>query len=294
MEENMVTDRSPIGPDSSSPARIVGTRAPDPGWVGLPSDARRQERPQDRAVLLFSGGLDSLCAWFLLDKPDALYVTTGAPWEANELETIDRLSQRTPGLTDRLSVEAGSDLSGVVESDGHIPYRNIWLVLAAATRGWDTIYLGALKGETSRDKTDRFAKESSALLSYAERRRVSVRLPFRGATKTELVRRFRSLPVPHGDELLRETRSCYDPTIRLSTTYVGCGRCLACLRRWVAMANNGLFEPYRSNPKDYAESLATGGETMAALARYGPRVASFGDAIGAIKNHLELRGAIKR
>jgi 7-cyano-7-deazaguanine synthase len=285
----MVASRSPVGENPPVPAQPSRDRGPDPGWVGLPCDSRLQERPSHRSVLLFSGGLDSLCAWYLLGKPDALYVRTRSPWAERELDTILRLRATIPDLG--VTITDQFPIGATTEPDGHIPYRNLSLVLEAARLGWDTINLGALKGETSRDKTDRFATETGNLLSYLEGRDVKIVLPFRSLTKTQLVRRFRDLPVPHGDKLLRSTRSCYDPDS--FGIDVGCGRCLACLRRWVAMANNGLTEPYRSDPRAYAESLATGGEAVTALKRYLPRATTFGELRGIVANHRDLRKAMR-
>lgn len=233
---------------------------------------------------MFSGGLDSLCSWFLLGNPDTLYVTTGAPWEFSEIETVQSLGEDILGLEPVIAT--GPSMVAGIDSDGHIPFRNLRLVLEAAGRGYTRILLGALKGETSRDKTEKFARDTSALLTYLEQKLVSVELPFRGITKTDLVKLY--LDRGFDPYYLTLTRSCYSGVIREGT--VGCGECLACLRRWVAMSNNGLHESYDVHPMEYMEGIPAVQEAI----KYSHRLSSISDLAGAIRNHLDLRRAMKR
>lgn len=185
-------------------------------------------------LLLFSGGMDSLCAWWLLHRPQAVYVRLGHPYQDDELSTLSRLSNRLPSF--RFQVVSGPHVGPLSLADGHIPHRNLLMAATAAAFFPDAthIYLGALWGEASPDKSRRFFRTTSTALSVSEHRRTSVLAPFRGVTKTGLVRLY--LKTGGDPDLLAVTRSCYEP----GSGRYGCGRCQACLRRWVALRRNGL------------------------------------------------------
>lgn len=195
-------------------------------------------------LLLFSGGVDSVCAWSLLREPRCLYFAAGHRYEANELRTLAALRELAPGL--HVTISHALRVGDMEGADAHIPYRNLlFAALAAAGAGGDlTICLGALRGESSRDKSGRFFRDLSRLLTYTEGRTVRVLAPFRRLTKAQLVRTY--LRRGGSPALLRASRSCYNPPA--DPAYVGCGRCMACFRRWVAMTLNGLVEQYAAHP----------------------------------------------
>lgn len=185
-------------------------------------------------VLLFSGGLDSLCAWHLLGRPVAVYVTLGHPYQADELHAMGRLAEQRPAL--RLHAVPGPDLGALQQPDGHLPHRNLILAAVAAAHcpTADRVALGALLGEASPDKSRRFLRAASRVLSVSEVRRVRVTAPFRHLTKTGLLRAY--LRAGGDPQLVALTRSCYEA----GDTPYGCGRCQACFRRWVALYRCGL------------------------------------------------------
>ena len=54
--------------------------------------------------------------------------------------------------------------------DGHIPHRNLLSnSTAVAALQPEVVYLGVLRGETSRDKSNRFLRQTNRLLSFCER-----------------------------------------------------------------------------------------------------------------------------
>jgi 7-cyano-7-deazaguanine synthase in queuosine biosynthesis len=166
-------------------------------------------------------------------------VRYGHKYESRELETICRLEQAEPSL--KVTRLIGPQIGQLEQSDGHIPHRNLLLIgTAVAALQPAVVYLGALRGETSRDKSRRFMRQISKLLSFSEQP-VQVRSPSKRLTKTQLVARFIKL-FPDLVERLQVTRSCY------ADSDLPCGRCLACFRRWVAMSNNGICERYEVEP----------------------------------------------
>lgn len=131
------------------------------------------------------------------------------------------------------------------QPDGHIPLRNLHLVTIAATYS-DRIVLGALKGESSPDKSDAFLRAASAALTEASQgRKIRVEAPLKRWTKTQLVSRLiKEVGFEEASLLIASTRSCYAPAGR-------CGRCMACFRRWVALASNGIHEAHDSPPWNF-------------------------------------------
>jgi hypothetical protein len=174
-----------------------------------------------------------------LGHPPTLYVPLGHKYEASERAAIARLESRCP----ELSVAFGPTVAiGQYEQpDGYIPYRNLVLAVMGATPDADRVYLGAVRGESCRDKSGRFLRDLSRLLTYLRGRKVSVLAPFRHLTKAQLVAKYlRSWP----PDRLYDTVSCYDPE-------GFCGRCRSCWRRWIAMKANGLHEEYREPVEEF-------------------------------------------
>lgn len=205
-------------------------------------------------VLLFSGGLDSYIAWHLLGGPDALYMALGHRYERAELSAIYRLESVTPDLS--VIRENRLTLGDLERPDGYIPLRNLLLVCAAAVLEIDyrTIYIGALKGEASRDKSQRFLRDLSSMLTYLKQTDVRIVAPFQGMTKADLVGEF-ARRFPDRVTLLSNTFSCYTYK-ELRDDYQGCGQCNACFRRWVAMTLNGITEKYETSPRHYARNIS--------------------------------------
>jgi 7-cyano-7-deazaguanine synthase len=243
-------------------------------------------------LLLASGGLDSYIMWVLLDQPDALYIRCGSEWgNKEEWSFIDLF----PGGLHRTV----SDLSVHARPDGHIPFRNLYFCAFAATEfpAYRRIYLGALRGETSRDKSGKFFRDLSRLLTYLEGP-TTVEAPFRSLTKTQLVRQF----IRHRPDLipdLRRTLSCYHPfqppqrtSISPVPDMIPCGACMACFRRWVAMTNNGIRETYVANPAEWylvAMSSRNAGLWLRSLLKTPLR-----EWYGVFRNNMDAAIALRR
>lgn len=199
-----------------------------------------------KRVLLYSGGLDSTALWYLLNKPHPIYCPLGHRYEVLERMAIQHIARITEGSLYPELVFA-LKLGAYERDDAHIPYRNLLLASAAALRGADVIYLGALRGEASPDKTNAFARATSKALSEASGRRIRVEFPALHLTKTRLVHRFLQETDSVAYHALLASRSCYTNS-RYEVGVVGCGRCQSCFRRWVAMSNNGIEERYARDP----------------------------------------------
>ena len=198
--------------------------------------------------LLFSGGLDSFIYWRLLKEPTCLYVPMGHRYGGLEYNRVKRMRTRHPSLEiifcERLPLGAWE------RPDAYIPFRNLILAtFAALPEDVTAVYLGAVAGESSRDKSTRFFNDASRLLSFLEGRKIQVAAPYRHLTKAQLVALY--LKEGHPADDLYNTTSCYNPRGTYSNPEGFCGRCRACFRRWVAMYANGLHEQYYSPPWEF-------------------------------------------
>lgn len=209
-------------------------------------------------VLLTSSGIDSFIIWFLLGRPRMLYVRLGHRYESRELVTLnyaipEALDEFDLGDEWRKKLYVADWLKlGLFEwEDAHIPLRNSLLLHAGAVMfdDADEYYLGALKGEAGRDKSRRFYKLLSKMMTHSEGRAIKAFAPMIRITKVALVKRFKQKFDQYSSALFATTSCHYaDET----PGCVGCGQCTGCFRRWVAMSLNGYEEKYILHPARWA------------------------------------------
>jgi 7-cyano-7-deazaguanine synthase in queuosine biosynthesis len=229
-------------------------------------------------AVLYSGGMDSVALARLYRDARLVYVRIGSPYEPRELERISGHRVEV--------IDCGDWLSHHADSMGRVPMRNLlFAVAAAAHTGADFVALGATAGETSPDKSRAFAAAAGKAMSQAENRPVRLLMPFRGITKRQLVRRLLSDGMTA--EQLRACPSCYAET--LPDHVAGCGRCMSCVRRWVAMSLNDIHERYQSPPWQYQGLSAPKSEMLRFLLRTPVR-----DWLGVAQVNADLLAALRR
>lgn len=198
-----------------------------------PEPGNRRER-----VLLFTGGLDSTIMHTLLGEPPCLYVALEQGFPA-EAKNLSRLWDALPIDLDVID----APLPSAAKVDGHIPLRNLHLATIGALIT-DRVMIGAVRGESSPDKSEKFLRRASAALTEASQgRKITVEAPLRHLTKRQLVKAFiQQVGRQEAERIFSLTRSCY------SEHYDRCGRCMACFRRWVALYLNGIEEAHENPP----------------------------------------------
>lgn len=197
-----------------------------------------------RQVLLFSGGMDSLIAAHLHPAAIKLYVATGSKYQDKELSHLKLEYGPSEILYDhRLN------LGDVERDDAIVPARNLFLTAIAALYG-DEIILCAVNGDGSTDKDSRFAFLQTATLQHVFSPphftdfQPRIILPMRDKCKGEWVAWY--LNAGGSPEHLARSVSCYHPT------HFHCGRCKACIRKWVAQEFNGIHStPWNDHPAGY-------------------------------------------
>lgn len=202
-------------------------------------------------IILLSGGMDSLISHRLF-YPDAVpvFVRTGSCYTAHDYKKATEQDSSVrllclPNLHER--------------SDGVVPHRNSILLSAVANMfGASEIVVSAPRGELIWDQQPAFHRAVEKVL-----RGVRILNPLRKLTKTQAVAEW----LRRGNgwvELVQCSRSCYSDNAHQ------CGQCPACVKRWVALQNNGLSEFYHADVQQYARRIASMA-TARDLFRYGIR-----------------------
>jgi len=193
-----------------------------------------------KTVLLYSSGMDSFICNYLY-KPDILlYIRVGSKYEEKELRIINEFLNDFK-LHHKFKMVNLSFLKDYELDNAHIPLRNLLFLEIASFYG-DTVMMGALRGETSKDKTKKFRFLTEQLLSYCwddklglgTKKKIKILFPLKNMTKTKALKLF----IKKGGciaDLKQYTVSCYSPQ------FDACGNCMSCFRRWVAEINNDIF-----------------------------------------------------
>lgn len=207
-------------------------------------ESRITDNPADSAVVLFSGGIDSLgCLQWAVDKfqiVTALYIDVGVSYSDLEISVVRDIIKLH--RLRRLHVADMRFLGQRVGNIGHIPLRNTFF-LEYASLFADNIVFGMLKGEMSEDKNPKYIRRMETLLNSqvvenlynTTRRRIRIHTPFANKTKTDVVRYLR---IQGCQRDLEKTIGCINAT----TPMKACGHCISCFNRWVALENNGWGE----------------------------------------------------
>lgn len=98
----------------------------------------------------------------------------------------------------RVTILDGPQTGRLEAADGHIPHRNLLLIgTAVAALQTRVVYLGVLRGETSRDKSRRFLRQTRKVLSFCEGP-VRAFSPSKRLTKTQLAALLVTSFIPRG------------------------------------------------------------------------------------------------
>lgn len=204
-------------------------------------------------VVLFSGGIDSLCLSHAVKPDKLLYFDLGLPENKFELEHMKKLN-----LPYELVIDDRFRLADQKLPNEVLPFRNLFLIVGAFFYG-DEIYLGATSSSTNRDKNPTFANMLLELCKYIAHvpsknpphlleENMKILMPFKTKTKSQFIKEY--LENGGSRETLLATRSCYD------SKELECGVCQSCIRKFVAFTNNGLPTNFNINPQKFLEHQA--------------------------------------
>lgn len=198
---------------------------------------------EQQSVLLYSGGLASLIHYLMLGRPTAVYVHAGSRVERAERNAIDAQVRNIDGMKVH-NVEAvpfgrsSDSLRGAV-------FPLVMSAMVGAPEA-SVVYTGHTNGYTTRQELKRVGRQISEIYE----RRIEVLAPFLDYSLYQLVEEFKGAYPERWREYISLTRSCDNQTVN---PLVRCGECLGCVRRWAALAQNGLFEFYpNAHPSDHS------------------------------------------
>ena len=190
------------------------------------------------AVILTTGGLDSTIAWFYAESkgyqnPKALYVDFGQEYAWKELNALDSIGIKAEVIEYRLKFSTWDHI---------IPARNMLLLTLASeyidSRG--DIWLSSVSGETPEtggDKSLEFYYLMQELFRLYENKRIRI-LTLKQYTKAQWIEwfmeKYPDLDKEEKIRILQNTISCF------SKSDLHCGKCRACLRKWISFVNAGI------------------------------------------------------
>jgi len=192
------------------------------------------------SVLLFSGGMDSFCLLKKQPYDKILFFMTGTKDNICELRQVYQM-QRDKIIDPKKLVVVNLPLLTWELPNKIIPHRNTIMCLVASNYGSD-IYIGATKGDTTKDKDYVFKSQVESIMNYfgQDSQKVPsvgypyrILMPLKNMTKTEILNEY----IANGNSipnLLKYSRSCY------LNDDSECGTCRSCLRKAVAFKNNDI------------------------------------------------------
>jgi 7-cyano-7-deazaguanine synthase in queuosine biosynthesis len=236
-----------------------------------------------KAVMLFSGGVDSFVGWFRMGKPDLLWVRINHRYATAEWKAVSKLEEAIPELGAKLGkIDNLQGIGQWEKPDAEIPARNLILAIAAAERGYSRIGLVCQQDERSiPDRSVSFFEHAGNMLSSLFGRPITMDPVFSDMDKTDMIHWFLGVGIGYEGPLLSQriewlklTTACYTPVgMHVPSTteakvlvpiILQCGDCPACFRRAIAFTLSDVEETYNTDPwksptaKTYFERAISG------------------------------------
>lgn len=185
-------------------------------------------------ILCLSGGIDSVIAYYKLNKPQTIFFDTGGYADA-EKDIVLKIAPNTI-----IDTSLRFDQIKIGES-AFIPNRN--LLFAARAMQYDSdIVIAGLKDDMVSDKDPKAFKAMEEVLNAINpNRTITVTSPFWNFTKANIVEWFLNEFVD-AENILDQCLSCYTPIDGKE-----CLSCPSCFRKWNALMVNGIYRPFHNN-----------------------------------------------
>ena len=199
-------------------------------------------------ILLYSGGLDSLCAKTILEKKikfnEIIYFKFKTPYVDKEIEKIKKYNKISRNKVRIVNLKF---LNGSGFSDIHIPFRNLLLIILSSVKYLKSgsnerinIYIPQVL-ELGRDKNTLFFNLIEFISNHVYNYNIRIKRPFNTMNKYQLVKKSGlSLSL-----IEKYSYSCYNG----SDTY---DDCYGCRERETALYRAGLIN---KKPKPYIREL---------------------------------------
>lgn len=226
------------------------------GFNRVGSKSQIKTRNNYDLLLSFSGGVDSTAGLLLaLDKKlkvRPVFICFGQQNEKKEISSVKTILKKLKiePLIVRVNMDKYMDHDWKRWKMGIIPARNYLFasiagsILSHSNRHMLKIWICAHKEEINvinTDKSHRFFKSTTEILSNAYRKKVLVSTPFKLITKPEIVSYWHKKWERKYGLYVKDTTSCYFGN--------NCGVCKACVNRAIALTCAGVkIENFQVNP----------------------------------------------
>jgi len=189
---------------------------------------------------MFSCGIDSLSAWFYLNKPKCVYIDMKTKYSEKEKQCIKDLQKIIPDLKIKIIEEINLGQFEVGEK-AFIPYRNLIIAAIGSIYG-DRIIITGIEDDNVEDKSlEAFQIMTECLNSISKPdKHVTIDSPFWNMSKSKIIKWMLN-NVDNAEEILRTSISCY------SNENGQCGKCPSCLRKAIAFEKNNLKIDFFNN-----------------------------------------------
>lgn len=188
------------------------------------------------SVLLYSGGLDSYLYSYLLRPTYLLYFDSGSVYSPKEITQFSKLP-----LYGKLIIDKSFNFKEVENNMVH--NRNLFFALKALEYS-QKVYLGVNLNDYAYDKTKPFIDSFNELITvmYAEQNPLGIDFerdwglyaPFIDKSKSQLIQLALAEGLPI--DTIKRIRTCYS-----ETSDIGCGKCLPCMHKGVALNTLGHY-----------------------------------------------------
>lgn len=178
-----------------------------------------------KKVVLVSGGMDSTIMWWLhREEKDklALFVDLGLSYCKKEKSSLIK-TKITPLQVVEYPLRQ-------ISWKHIIPTRNFLLIALAQqhVKHGGEIWLGAVQGESSEragDKSEAFFRLCERFIRFTTGKRIKIRT-LKNKTKNDWLKKYLRAT---SDRSIFNTVTCYSGSAK------GCGKCQACVRKWIAL-----------------------------------------------------------
>lgn len=201
-------------------------------------------------ILCLSGGLDSVIAYYYLNKPKTVFFDYG------DYTKVEK--ERVLAIAPNTIIDTSLNLAGkAFGKTAYIPYRNL-LFASLASRYSSIIAMAGVKDDVVPDKSpEAFSKMGEALTFMGDGTIIDVVSPFWDMTKADIVSwAIDNLSTDDLETVLVNSISCYHPTPEGNE----CKNCPSCFRKWNALDANGIRTQFNNLAlmKEYLDRAKNG------------------------------------
>jgi len=211
-------------------------------------DIAKPEKSELVHILLFNGGVSSLCAWWKLKSPKVLFIEFDDDFSKWQRKLVEDLAKRF-----KMDLEIIPGGIGAFNGEYSVENENLdFLMVYLASRRGNIIHLAVDKSKSQPFSSKEYIMNGSSIVrdrlehlsdivSTIHKRKVYVSSPLYRIAKHKVIEealKSNGYEYSITDALLR-TRSCLKSGKKGNSHY-HCGNCIGCWNRWISFHVNGI------------------------------------------------------